>query len=451
MTVIMKHKYEKSRYMYCTRLEGSEDCLCYNFRTRRFLTLDPIQKFIFDEAPFDSLSSPFLQGLYDAGFLVEGDEYEMVRERQKRSIEEDRGIHLIICPTMACNFSCAYCIETGQLRSGSMDGRVLDGIVDFAGKLIALSSAETMDVIWFGGEPMLEMETICDLSGKLIALCEENGVEYNAHIYTNGYFLNEKNIHMLEQAHVVTARISVDGSRESHDRMRFLAGGQGSYDRIMENLRIPTSMTYRIRCNMTKANLGEYPVLVENLKRVQKESGNTVIVKAERMRVEKEVSPELKEVELSYPEYYEYYQSVKELRVSECRRDYFAYLIGKPAGVVCNATRRFSFCIDELGNLYKCNWFIGKPEHVIGNVFDFEGYDSISSHEDTKRFLATFVAEREKCKNCVMLPSCLGRCPLSWEIEGKYDCNRTLGDLDRSLNESYRKYLELKRKGDGNG
>ena len=441
----MTHRYEKSKYMYCTRLDGSDDHLCYSFTTHRFMILDPFQKLVFDQAPFEELSSGLLKSLHEAGFLVEGDEYESIRLQKKQTVENDRAVHLVICPTMACNFSCAYCIETGQLRSGSMTLEVMDGIIGFADKLIAASNAEKMEVVWFGGEPMLEAGIIRTLSERLIALCEASGVEYSAVIYTNGYFLNEENVRLLEASRVVAVRISVDGSRESHDRMRFLSGGQGSYERIIENLGIPTAMHYRIRCNMTRDNLNEYPVLVETLKRVREKSGNTIIVKPERMRVEKDVSRELKEKELSYPEYYAYFQSVKDLSVSEDVRDHFAYLLGKPTGVVCNATRRFSFCIDELGNLYKCNWFIGKAEHVIGNVFDFEDCSSIMGHADSERFLNTYACEREKCRNCVMLPACLGRCPLSWEIEGKYDCNRAVENLDRSLNESYRKYLELKR------
>lgn len=80
----MEHQYNKSKYMYCTKLENSENYLCYSFRTKRFVILDPFQKLIFDQAPFDDISSRFLKGLYEAGFLVEGDEYEFLIERQKR-------------------------------------------------------------------------------------------------------------------------------------------------------------------------------------------------------------------------------------------------------------------------------------------------------------------------------------------------------------------------------
>ena len=440
----MKPCYDKSKYVYSTPLEGSEDELLYSFRTHRFLRLNPLQKLIYDQAPFDTLDSPFLKDLYDTGFLTDEDEYELVSERQKKLAREDKDIHLVLCPTMMCNFSCTYCIETGQLRKGEMSSKVQDGVIRFVEKLIGESGAETMSVIWYGGEPMLKMEIIRSLSTQLIRLCDAHHIAYHATIYTNGYFLTEENIRILEAARVGTVRISVDGSRKSHDKMRHLAGGEGTYDTILDHLRIPASFDYLIRCNMNRGNLSEYPVLVEALRKIHEESGNAIYVKPERMRVEKDVSPELKEIELPYPEYYDYYQSVRHLAVCENTKDYFRYLTGKPSGRVCNAVRRYSLCIDELGNLYKCNWFIGNADHVIGNVFDYKDYDSLLGQPDTDYFLGISLSGREKCRDCVMLPSCLGRCPLSWEFEGKYDCNRFINDLDRSLNESYRKYREIK-------
>ena len=108
--------------------------------------------------------------------------------------------------------------------------------------------------------------------------------------------------------------------------------------------------------------------------------------------------------------------------------------------MVCSASRPYSFCVDELGNIYKCNWFYGKDEHVIGNVATFKKYKELISQPEAKSFLSKRVTPREKCKNCVMLPICLGRCPLSWEVEEKYDCNRAINDLDKLIPEAYEWY-----------
>ena len=441
----MKEQYRKSSYVYAVKREDTEDFLLYNFRTCRFMVLDQLQMLIYDSAPYDEISTPFLKSLYENGFLVDYDEYERLRERQLKRQEEDAYVHLGIIPTMGCNFRCAYCIETGQLRSGRMSPEIQEATIEFTKKL--LKDAKGFSLIWFGGEPMLATDIIKHVGGALKSFCEENNIAINSTIYTNGYFLSEKNIRILEETGVDTVRISVDGSRESHDRMRFLSDGSGTYEKILENLSVPTKMSYRIRCNMNRANLSEYGLLVENLKEIQKKSGNTIIVSSERMRVEKEVDKNLKELELSYPEYYEFYQKNRELTVSGNSEKLFTLLRGKPTGVTCNATRKRSFQIDELGNIYKCNWFLGKNEHVIGNVKSLPDAEDLNRTAEARYFMDRIIAEREKCKNCVMLPVCLGRCPLSWDEENKFDCMRDINRLPELLPRAYEAYC---RQNDGN-
>ena len=438
----MEKQYRKSNYVHAVYRKEHADWLLYNFSTRRFLILDEFKKLIYDGAPYDDISSPFLKSLYDNGFLVDYDEYDSLVKRQLKRQEEDSYVHLGIAPTMGCNFRCADCIETGQIRSGRMTAEVSDKVIAFAKKL--LKGAKGLSLIWFGGEPMLAMDVLSQIGSALKTYCDEHALAFNSAIYTNGLFLSENNIRLLESIGVDTIRISVDGSRESHDRMRFLPGGSGSYDKILENLSVPTKMTYRIRCNMRKDNLSDYETLVDNLQKTHEKSGNRIIVSSERMRVEKEVNSALKELELSYPEYYDFFQKNRTLKVSEDKEKILSLLKGKSTGVTCNATRKKSFQIDEQGNIYKCNWFLGKAEHVIGNVAENPGFHELNNTEEAGYFLSRVIADREKCRNCVMLPVCLGRCPLSWEIEGKYDCMRDINSLNELLPLAYEAYKDMK-------
>lgn len=438
---LMKEKYRKSDYIHLVYRKESSDYLMYSFRTRRFIVLNELQKFLFDNAPYDELDSPFLQSLYDHGFLVDFDEYEALKKRQKERQEEDRAIHLGIVPTMGCNFQCDYCIETNQVRGGRMSEEVQKQVVTFAKGL--LQDADSFSPVWFGGEPMLYMKPIVSIGKELKQYCDERHIPLWGTIYTNGYFLTPENIRLLEEAGVRTVRISVDGSRESHDRMRHLPDGSGSYDRILSNLSVPTSMTYRIRCNMNRKNLGDYEILVHTLKEIAKKSGNRIIVSAERMRVEKDVNRGLKAIELTYPEYYDFFQKVSDLTVDTDEERVLQLLRGKSTGVVCNAARKNSYQIDERGNIYKCNWFLGKDDHVIGNVADHPSREELNSTKEARYFMERRMTDREKCRKCRMLPVCLGRCPLSWEEKDRYDCVRDLNNLDALLPKAYEAYLHM--------
>ncbi len=433
--------YQKSKYVHAVRDPKQDRWVLYSFLTGKIVTMTDLQMMIYENAPYEELSSDFLRDLYDAGFLTDKEEYEILTERQKKRQAEDKDVHLLICPTMGCNFSCAYCIETGQLRNGRMDTKTEEAVADFVKKLCKTADATSLSIIWFGGEPLLEPGIIERISKELIEFCDENRILYLATVYSNGYFLTEKNIRMLEEGRVGTVRISVDGSKKSHDAMRYLKGGQGSYETILNHLKTPTKITYRIRCNLNRSNKDEYVTLVSNLKEVQRISGNTIIVTPERMRVEKSVSEELNKIELPYPEYYEIYQILKDLKVSDDPDAFRDGLTGKKHGQVCNGVRKYSFCIDEKGNLYKCNWYFGMEEHVIGNVFS-DSPETLWENPETKVFMNNTVTKREKCRNCEMLPVCLGRCMHSWGIEGKYDCNRYIDKLDETVLRGYENMLQ---------
>ena len=219
----MAKEYNKSDYVYCAK-KSDGTWILYNFFEKKFLILSDFQKMIYDCAPYDDINSPFLKKLVQGGFLTCEDEYEKLLNRQIQKQKKDKLVKLTICPTMACNFSCSYCIETGQLRKGKMSEEIQNKTVQFVKKLLKKAKADSLQIIWFGGEPMLEIEIIQSLSEKLILLADSLKIPYTSGIYTNGYFLTEKNIRILEKCRVRTVRISVDGSQESHDRMRYLAG-----------------------------------------------------------------------------------------------------------------------------------------------------------------------------------------------------------------------------------
>lgn len=46
--------------------------------------------------------------------------------------------------------------------------------------------------IWFGGEPLLEMNLIQSVSERLMEICRKNRKIYSAQITTNGYTLTEE-------------------------------------------------------------------------------------------------------------------------------------------------------------------------------------------------------------------------------------------------------------------
>lgn len=432
--------YHKSQFNHEVLLPGTDNTVCYNFRTRRFACLNPLQKYIFDMAPFRDVSGGLLKELHEKGMLTDEDEIGSLRREIASNRDHCRKLHLAVDVNNKCNFACEYCLETGQLDQAMLSRETADGIIRFVTYFVERREIDEIAVVWFGGEPMLDPETIEYISQPLIALADAAGIPYSAVIYTNGYLLTPENVRLLERCRVRSARISVDGPEEFNDRYRHLKNGQGTYSRIMRNIRATkTDTIYRIRCNLNRENLSRYRDLVEELKQLEKESGNRVVCSPERMKVEEYVNEDLRKIELTPEEYISVFRTLKDCTVREEDLDVFA--LQRRNTLPCTACLKYGFSVDVSGNIYKCRWIPGGRErNIIGNVHDFSG--TFRDPESSRVFRNFTLPEKEKCLSCKLLPVCMGRCVLEACDPRRDHCHRLVNDLDWTVLTLYNKLKE---------
>ena len=433
--------YHKSQFNHEVQVAETGNRVIFNFRSKRLTELNPLQQMIFDEAPYEEVRSPFLKRMAEEGFLAEGDEYASLYQSIKSNIAKDSVLKITVCTTMRCNFACKYCIETGQMEQADMTEDVMDGVLSFVKQRLDEGGIKEFVVMWFGGEPLINTAVIERLSKEFIKLCDEYGIEYSAGIYTNGYLLNEKNIRLLEQYHVREAKISIDGTAEYHDAIRYMKGGKGSYDVIMRNLRIPTSIRYTIRCNLTRQNIEGYKPLVDELREITEAAGNQIRCIPERMRVVKEVEKDLLDIEIPLNEYYAMYNEM--VRYAENEAFNPVMQVYEPKMLACAACSKNDFTVDVHGNLYKCNAYVGYDNHVVGDVFSGLYNDPQKETAEVAYLKNYVISEDERCKKCTILPICLGRCPYMYLVyPGRHDCHRFIADLDGVVRELYKTWKE---------
>lgn len=142
-------------------------------------------------------------------------------------------LHLILMPTEQCNFRCTYCYERFDL--GQMPDSVVNGI-----KRLVENRAPTLralSISWFGGEPLVASEIVCDLSRFFCqTVAQHPNLHYAASMTTNGYFLNPYLCEDLYRLGVKEYQITLDGPAKLHDETRHLKGGQGTLAQIWRNL-----------------------------------------------------------------------------------------------------------------------------------------------------------------------------------------------------------------------
>ena len=183
--------------------------------------------------------------LRDNGFLVES------READRRALDQvllgGQERHRPSCTsrvltTLQCNFACDYCFqgdhgdynkfaEKMSLETAGA-GRRLD-----RARARSRASRERFTLMFFGGEPLLNLPVMYYLAERLWHATQARGVDMSVTIITNGLLLTPEVVDRLLPFGLNGVKITLDGDRDTHNRMRPLRGGQGTFDRIIENIR----------------------------------------------------------------------------------------------------------------------------------------------------------------------------------------------------------------------
>ncbi|AUG99806.1 radical SAM protein [Prodigiosinella confusarubida] len=184
---------------------------------------------------------------------------------------DDRYLELTIMPTEQCNFRCVYCYE--DFAIGNMRNEVADSINKFVDN--ALPRLRKLNILWFGGEPLLALRQITKISSHIKYSAKQNNVEYTSSMTTNGYYLTLKNLTALVNLNITSYQITLDGYAEYHDKMRKKSNGKGSFQTIWHNLmearRSTLNFNIILRVHYSPDNIHQTITLIE---RINKEFSN---------------------------------------------------------------------------------------------------------------------------------------------------------------------------------
>ena len=187
------------------------------------------------EEDFNAIESGLLDILKRKHIIVEDDEIYSYYNKMKmlfysKAYDKER-IGLVVVPYTGCNFACPYCFEEKK-NPQRMSEKVEDEIILF---LLGHKSAKSVNITWYGGEPLLAFKNIKSLYTKIK---ENTPLSIGRHsIVTNGYLINDEVLNFFKETNLNHMQITLDGLKAQHDSTRFLKNSkEGTYDRIMENI-----------------------------------------------------------------------------------------------------------------------------------------------------------------------------------------------------------------------
>lgn len=155
--------------------------------------------------------------------------------------------------THQCNLACVYCYEKHK-NNQRMSLETAKKIIDY--ELNLDDNTDEAEIDLFGGEPLLEFDTIKELIEY--AKMQNYPKEYVFFITTNGVLLTEERKKWLkENADYLRMGLSLDGNKEMHDMNR-----NNSYDKIDIPFFLETYPDQGIKMTVSKESL---PYLAEGV------------------------------------------------------------------------------------------------------------------------------------------------------------------------------------------
>ena len=402
--------YKTSRYNFLI-LEDDHGIL-YNSRTGKTVLLkgatgDAINWLLVNPSE-DVKARPNLAelktSLVDTGFLVPHDEDELasILQANARARKSREGLHLTISVTEACNFRCPYCYQSHAQKS--IDEKTADRLVEFVRHNLPQDSE--LSVTWYGGEPLLNLPVIEKLSAEFTKICKQSGCAYSTFMITNGYRLNADMVRHLASLDIGDFQITIDGDKETHDQTRILAGGQGSYDVIMKNLKdiVPLVDSMAVRINVLHSNRDGANRLLKKL-----DERFDAIEGFHAYLAHVDDASENCDVERSNLLTGEEFAGLqRENRPETIVSDATRFDLPQPVINVCGAERANNFVVDPEGQLFKCWNSVGRTDEPVGSIHQpFHHADRL----DENKWQQFSADQDDICRECKFLPLCMGGCP----------------------------------------
>jgi uncharacterized protein len=374
--------------------------------------------------------------LKDNGFLVASrDADRQALDRFFATTKSDSSeLHVTVLTTLQCNFACDYCFQGdhGDYNkfAEKMSLETAGRLVDWIARELDRVKPERIVLLFFGGEPLLNLPVMYELAERVWQASQARGVQMRSSIITNGLLLTADVVGRLLPYGLAGVKITLDGDRDTHNRMRPLRGGQGTFDRIVQNMReVADLVPISIGGNFDESSIGSYPALLDFLReqpfanKLRKVNFKPIIRNAPAAPARPKGMLPLIPVNVDGKPLGGTCMTsagagatstgcdscgaldtkLFELQ-EETRRHGFETPSGVPGGP-CHVHRTHAHTIGPDGSLYACPGFTGEKGQSTGHIDDRQESWRESARERFER-----LHPWEECGDCAYIPVCAGGC-----------------------------------------
>lgn len=342
------------------------------------------------------------------GLLFTDDLYaELASKWNKRSVVKAMCLHI----AHDCNLRCKYCFaDTGEFhgKRSMMSAEVGKKAIDF---VIANSGARrNIEIDYFGGEPLMNFDVVKEITQYAKEQGQKHNKNFRFTITTNGVLLND-DIKAYVNENMSNVVLSIDGKKETNDRMRCRIDGSGSYDSIVPKFQDLAESrgqdNYYVRGTFTAHNLhfADDVLHMADLGFKQTSVEPVVAPYTEEYALREEHIP------VVFAEYERLAEEYVKRRKEGKGFNFFHFMVDLDQGPC--VVKRLSGCgagheyvaVTPDGDIYPCHQFVGNETFKMGSVLD-----GTMDQEIMHTFERSNIYTKEKCTDCFAKFYCSGGC-----------------------------------------
>ena len=327
----------------------------------------------------------------------------------------------------SCDLTCSYCFAGGGKfhgKSALMTEEVAKRAVDFL--LTHSGRHRTLDIDFFGGEPLLNFSTVKATVRYAHSLEAKYGKNIRFTLTTNGTHIDRDVIDFVNKE-CYNVVLSLDGRKQVHDRERKLRDGRGSYDLIVpkfqELVKARGGRDYYIRGTFTHYN----PDFLEDIRHM-------LDLGFRELSMEPVVTEPGSRFALTEDDYPLLENQYEELAREMIRRadqgrpfTFYHYMLNLQNGPCiykrvtgCGSGTEY-LAVTPQGDLYPCHRFVGDKAFRMGDI-----WTGVEREDLRDAFASCNAYTRSECDTCWARLHCSGGCAAnayycSGDVRGIYE------------------------------
>ncbi|HEY4885165.1 MAG TPA: radical SAM protein [Myxococcales bacterium] len=203
------------------------------------LTLGALTRWGAGEEPATAEERESQEILREDGFLVRerAEDDARVRAHLDKAREGIPGtMYVTLMPTLQCNLACNYCFQKEHPAFTKMSSPTEDATLEWILRQVDERGLSTLHVHYFGGEPTTRKDYCLRTAEVFSAAMKARGGTFQWQMTTNAIHLDVDFAKRMESFGPGAFQITLDGDRETHDRMRVYRDGRGTFDIIFDNV-----------------------------------------------------------------------------------------------------------------------------------------------------------------------------------------------------------------------